>query len=260
MDTIHSTGNPIYKDALKLAGSRRERLRSGRVLLSGDHLVDAAHTAGWTFERLLVREGTALPDAPLRSATASVSVLAPALFDAVEAMPSATGLLAIVQRPEPEALRTDGRCMLLDGIQDPGNVGTILRTAAAAGVDQVWLGTGCADVWSPKVLRAAMGAHFTVPLVERVDGVAAMSAFRGQRLITALDGAADLYDCDLRGSLLLAFGAEGQGVSEAVAALAGLRVKIPMAPGVESLNVGAAAAVCLFEMRRQQLRAARNDA
>lgn len=251
MDLIQSRDNPIFKQALKLAGSRRERLKARATLLSGLHLVEAALEAGWSLHHLLHREGsppTALNHAP----GARSSRLAADLFDTLEQMPSPTPVLAIASVPEPPSLRRDGWCLLLDGVQDPGNVGTLLRTAAAAGVDQAWLGTGCADAWSPKVLRAAMGAHFALPVVERVDPVAAALGFQGTRAITALDGATDLFDCRLDGDLLLVLGAEGQGVSAAVAATASLRIRIPMRAGVESLNVGAAGAVCLFEASRQR--------
>lgn len=256
MDSIQSRHNPVFRQALKLAESRRERLRSGLVLLSGTHLVHSALDAGWSLQRLLLREGrhpagdSGLADVVAR-ARAPVTTLATALFDEVEQLPSPTGVLALGTLPAAPPLRRDGACVLLDGIQDPGNVGTILRTAAAAGIDQAWLAVGCADAWSPKVLRAAMGAHFVIPVIERVDAAAAMEAFTGARAITTLDHAESLFGVDLRGDLLLALGAEGLGVSDAVAARATLRVHIPMQPGVESLNVAAAAAVCLFERRRQ---------
>lgn len=256
MDSIHSRHNPVFRHALKLALSRRERLNSGLVLLSGTHLATSALQAGWTLRRVVLREGLARHgevEQVLARAAAPVTTLAGALFDEIEQMPSPTGLLAIGELPAAPTLRRDGGVVLLDAIQDPGNVGTILRTAAAAGFDQAWLGMGCADAWSPKVLRAAMGAHFAIPVVERVDGPAAMEGFGGQRAITTLERAQSLYQSDLRGDLLLALGAEGRGVSEAVASRATLRLHIPMHAGVESLNVGAAAAVCMFERRRQML-------
>jgi TrmH family RNA methyltransferase len=176
------------------------------------------------------------------------------LFDAIEQLPSSTGIMALVALPESVAPAREGCCLLLDGVQDPGNVGTILRTAAAAGVAQVWLTPGCADVWSPKVVRAGMGAHFLLPLLERIDAPSALAAFQGPLAITTLDATQSIYDTQLSGPLVLALGSEGAGVSEPLAALAGLRLRIPMAAGVESLNVSAAAAVCLFERLRQSLK------
>lgn len=254
MDIIRSRQNPVVKHLVKLAEQRRERLNSQQTLLVGTHLIAAARDAGWPLQRLFVREGSEhRPEvaALLAAKFAPATVLATELFDAIEQLPSTTGLIALMVIPEPPALRTDGCCLLLDGVQDPGNVGSILRTAAAARVDQVWLALGAADAWSPKVLRAAMGAHFVVPVIERVEPVAALDAFAGRCAITTLEQAADLYDTDLRGDLVLAMGAEGGGVSDEVHNRADVRIRIPMHPGMESLNVGAATAVCLYERVRQ---------
>lgn len=254
METIRSSGNPGYRQALKLAGNRRERLKQGCTLLSGVHLVAAARDARWPMQRIMVREGhrdDREVAALLASAECPVIELDAGLFDTLEQMPSPTGVLAVAEVPAPPPIASGGLCVLLEGVQDPGNVGTILRTAAAAGTDQAWLATGCADAWSPRVLRAAMGAHFVMPVIERVDAVAAMGAFRGTRAITALGQAESIHHCNLGGDLLLVLGAEGQGVSPALAELATLRLRIPMRAGIESLNVSAAAAVCLFERSRQ---------
>lgn len=256
MEIIRSRQNPLVKHLLKLVDNRRDRLKSQQTLLIGTHLVKAALDAGWHLERLLVCE--TLETRPeisslLQQASVSCQMLDAELFHAIEQSPSSSGLIALATIPKtPELLHT-GLCLLLENIQDPGNVGTILRTAAAAGVDQVWLTAGCADIWSPKVLRAAMGAHFHLRLVERVDPVAALDGFDGQLCITTLEQATSLYETDLRGSLVVALGAEGPGISSQLAARADKRLHIPMQAGIESLNVAAAAAICLFERRRQLL-------
>ncbi|UXY14299.1 RNA methyltransferase [Chitiniphilus purpureus] len=254
MDTIVSRHNPLFKQLHRLAGQRRERLRERRTLLDGAHLLQSALDAGWLPERVIVTpQGQANHeiDALLQRAQAPVTLLDPALFAELSELPSPTGVLALVSWPQPPAPRRDGLCLLLDGVQDPGNVGTILRTAAAAGVAQVLLSAGCADVWSPKVLRAGMGAHFLLEIIERADLPAFAARFDGPLAVTLLEGAVDLYRARLDGNLALALGAEGQGVSAELAAHATLRLRIPMAPGVESLNVGAAAAICLYERVRQ---------
>lgn len=254
MDIIRSRQNPVVKHLVKLAEQRRERHVSQQTLLVGTHLVAAARAAGWPLQRLFVREGSEQRNevaALLGAQFAPTTVLAAELFDAIEQLPSTTGLLALSGIPEPPVPRTDGCCLLLDGVQDPGNVGSILRTAAAARVDQVWLALGAADAWSPKVLRAAMGAHFVVPVIERVDPRQALAAFTGRVATTTLAQATDLYDADLRGDLVLAVGSEGMGVSQEVLQRADVRLRIPMHAGVESLNVGAATAVCLYERVRQ---------
>ena len=143
--------------------------------------------------------------------------------------------------------------VVLDRVQDPGNLGTILRTTAAAGIGDVLLTEGCAQAWSPRVLRAGMGAHFSLRLREHVDPLALLAGFPGPRLATAPGARArPLYEHDLDRPVAWLFGAEGQGLSPALLAAADARVVIPMAAAIESLNVGAAVAVCLFEQVRQQ--------
>ncbi|KAF0814363.1 putative TrmH family tRNA/rRNA methyltransferase [Andreprevotia sp. IGB-42] len=254
MDQIQSLQNPYYKLAHKLASQRRERLKQGLMLLDGPHLIAAALDAGHALQHILLTPA-AINDgecaALLGRTGASVHVVADNLFAELSELPSPTGILAIAPFPEGAIPLRNGAVLALDGVQDPGNVGSILRTALAAGIDQVWLSAGCADVWSPKVLRAGMGAHFALSVIERADLPELLAPFAGTVAATLLDGAVDLYAADLRGDLALVLGAEGQGVSVEVAGLATLRLKIPMAPAIESLNVGAAAAICLYERVRQ---------
>jgi TrmH family RNA methyltransferase len=146
-------------------------------------------------------------------------------------------------------------CLLLDDVQDPGNVGSMLRSAAAAGIEQVLLSKHCAFAWSPKVLRAGQGAHFYVELHEDVDLAAWARDFReagGAVVAMVATGGTDLYDTPFDAHMALAIGNEGAGISAALAAQATRRVTIPMPGGVESLNAAAAAAVCLFECVRRR--------
>lgn len=149
--------------------------------------------------------------------------------------------------------------MVLENIQDSGNIGTILRSAAAAGVVQIVLSKGCADVWSPKVLRAGMGAHFLLKIHERVDLLAWRESFLGSVLVTALTkkNNVSLYDkqLDLTRSVAWVFGNEGSGVSADMLAQASAAVRIPMLGATESLNVAMAATICLFEQMRERLNA-----
>lgn len=254
MDIIQSAQNALFKEARKLLEQRRERLKTGQTLLDGPHLLASWLDAGRTVQRVLLTEaGFANPEitALVKRANAPVSMLDERLFAEISELPSLSGVLAWVAIPQARALRNAGFCLLLDGVQDPGNVGSMLRTAAAAGVEQVLLSSACADVWSPKTLRAGMGAQAVLDIVERADLPAFVDQFSGRIASTLLDGATDIYRTDLTGNLALVFGAEGSGVSPEMATRAGLRLKIPMAPGIESLNVGAAAAICLYERVRQ---------
>lgn len=254
MEIIRSRQNPLAKQLVKLAENRRERQKSRQTLLIGTHLVEAALQANWPLEKLLVCEGEeGRPEIAelLARRLVPVLMLERALFAEIEQSPSTSGLLALAALPENSSARQDGFCLLLENVQDPGNVGSILRTAAAAGVDQVWLTPGCADVWSPKVLRAGMGAHFLLPVLERVQMREVLSAFSGSIAATTLEDSTSLYASDLKGNLVIALGSEGGGVSDDLLAQATQRLRIPMARTVESLNVAAAAAICLFERLRQ---------
>jgi TrmH family RNA methyltransferase len=255
MNVVQSPSNAVYKTCLKLAKQRRERLKTRQALLDGIHLVQSAISAGWSLGRVLVEEGREQDEA-IQAVVASfrgpVTCLSRALFGTLTELPSSSGILAIVAIPQaPEAAR-HGAILALDGVQDPGNVGTILRTAAAAGVAQVWLGACCADAWSPRVLRAGMGAHFVVPVLERVDLPSALAAHAGETLVTTLAQSQPFYRYRFPSDFVLVMGSEGAGVSPAILAAADQRVRLPMAPGVESLNVAAASAICLYEWVRQR--------
>lgn len=164
------------------------------------------------------------------------------------------------QRDGAPGLDQLGTSLMLDDLQDPGNVGTLLRTAAAAGVAQVFTGPGTAACWSPKVLRAGQGAHFTLRIEESVDLASLLSmqskqVKRTPVLATTLDASAkSLYELDLREDVIWVFGQEGRGVAPELVDLADHKVYIPHDnQAVESLNVASAAAICLFEQRRQRL-------
>lgn len=254
MEIIQSSQNLLFKEVRKLIENRRERLKTGLTVLDGPHLLAAWLDAGKPVQRLLLTPaGRANPEISALAArvVATQSLLDDRLFAELSELPSPSGVMALVATPAGNPPRQDGFCLLLDGVQDPGNVGAILRTAVAAGVEQALLSPGCADVWSPKTLRAGMGAQAVLDIVERVDLPAFAAAFSGKIAVTMLDGATDVFMTDLCGDLAMVFGAEGTGVSPELAALAKVRLKIPMAAGIESLNVGAAAAICLYERVRQ---------
>lgn len=176
-----------------------------------------------------------------------------ALFAALVETETPSGILAVAVKPTPagEPAR-DIDCVLLDGVQDPGNVGALLRTVAAAGVRQALLAPGCADPWAAKTLRAGQGAQFLLDIHEAVDLPAFLGTYAGHGVVTHLDAPTTLWDAPFDGPLAWVFGAEGRGVSAPVAAAATLLLRIPMPGGTESLNVAAAAAICLFERVRRR--------
>lgn len=255
MKLIQSRDNAFFKQLVKLATSGRERRKAGQTLLDGVHLVEAFETHCAPVSQLVVAE-SALAGGEVAEfvGTRDCIVLADALMRDLGLVDTPSGLLAVAAIPTARAavdLAQDA--VLLDGVQDPGNVGTLLRTAAAAGVRQVLLSPGCASAWSPKVLRAGQGAHFVLAIHEDADLSAFMASYRGTTAVTCLDGATPLYEAAWSGPLAWVFGAEGLGVRAALIEAAALRIRIPMPGAVESLNVGAAAAVCLFEALRRRL-------
>lgn len=275
MKFITSRDNPTFKELVKLQESSRQRRIAGLTLLDGIHLVEAYFALGKP-EKLVVSEtGHENPEIRFllekatkathatkgggasREAITIAIVLPDALFREVSTVKTATGLMAVVPIPSPEAIPVQKRGqaesfrVLLEAIQDPGNVGSILRSAAAAGASDVYLSNGCADAWSPKTLRAAMGAHFLVRIHEGANLAEVAGMFRGKVIASILGAKKSLYQMRLTGAVAFVFGNEGAGLSDELLQVAHERITIPMPGGAESLNAAAAAAVCFFERVRQ---------
>lgn len=255
MKRVTSRDNPRFKQLKKLAGSAKERKAAGRTLLDGAHLIGAYREAVGSPE-LLVTNAAAGPESRewLRGIpTETVLELPDALFRDLSPVKTPTGLLALIQIPRTPCSGSADFCVLLEDIQDPGNLGAILRSAAAAGVERAYLSRHCADPWSPKVLRAGMGAHFRLDILGDADLFEVARDFSGTVAATALHAGKSLFDLDLRGPVAFVIGNEGAGLSPDLRNAAGEVVSIPMSGAVESLNAAAAATVCLFERVRQRL-------
>ncbi|KNY10357.1 RNA methyltransferase [Achromobacter piechaudii] len=257
MKHISSRDNPAVKALAKLAGTAGKR--GSPVLLDGVHLCQAwLQHHGAPDQAIFDVERLSQPDiAALAAAVPDAHCLAldSRLMQSLASVESGQGVAFLVTPPSPEMpAEVDENCVLFDRIQDPGNVGTLLRTCAAAGVKRVFLATGTAAAWSAKVLRSGQGAHFALAIHEHIDLTALLPRLRVPLVATALDGARNLYEGRLPARCAWVFGHEGQGVDPVLLDAASHKVCIPhdMA-AVESLNVGAAAAICLFEQRRQVL-------
>jgi len=279
--SIQSRDNAQYKQLKQWASSAQARRKSGMTLLDGIHLCEAwlqhrgmpalcvvAESAlGHPEVAALVAqcESTANSNAKSNSNTNSNSnagaaecVLLPyALFTPLGQVEHGVGILFAVKVPDAVSSghawpTLKNTALVLDSVQDPGNLGTILRTAAAAGVQQIFCGPGTAAAWSPKVLRAGMGAHFVLEITEDVDLAQLIQQASVPVYATQPDAEKTIYTADLRAPSAWLFGHEGQGVSEKLLALATERLAIPQSSQVESLNVAASVAICLFEQRRQQ--------
>ncbi|MGH8849412.1 MAG: TrmH family RNA methyltransferase [Casimicrobiaceae bacterium] len=262
MPRISSSDNPRLKEAARLIASSRERRKSGRCVLEGEHLVDVYARRYGPPETMLVAE-SAVDRVEVRALLARVPpartlVVAESAWAELAQLPAAVAVLAVVTAPVPGVERAADFCLLLESVQDPGNVGSILRSAAAAGVTQVFMSPQCAFAWSPKVLRAGQGAHFHLAIFEGIDLGGWARAYRGRVVAMVAADGESLHEADLIGPVAVAIGNEGSGLSDELVAAARLRVTIPMPGGFESLNAAAAAAIALYECVRQRSRRASN--
>ena len=254
---IISRDNPVFKQLKKFAYNARERRTEGKTLLDGVHLIDSYLDAFGEPDLIIIPEGKSSVEATglIQNLADIPTIMLPTLmFAELTPVASATGILALVKIPQLPVPEQPSFVLMLEDIQDPGNIGSMLRTAAASGVDVVYLSTSCTDAWSPKALRGGQGAQFVLPIVERVDLIKALQEFDGNSYATAMQGES-LYAQNLSAPTAFVIGNEGAGLRKQTMAAATKSITIPMAStelgSVESLNAGAAAAVCLFERMRQ---------
>lgn len=256
MKTITSADNPRFRVLLALLQSSRERRKAGLSLLDGVHLIKAYRDNLGLPEYMAVsRAGLENPEiADLLHGLGAVEIfaLSDALFGRLSSVATPTGIIAAVKTPRARAIPDDpGACVLLEDIQDPGNLGSILRSAAAAGMREVFLSRHSVHSWSPRALRAGMGAHFMLSIFEDVDLAQFIRNYRGRVIATSGNARCSLFSADLTGKIGLLMGNEGNGLSRELLLAAHETIAIPMPGAAESLNVAAAAAVCLFERVRQ---------
>lgn len=247
--------------ALSQLHRRRERDEQGVLLLEGVRSVEAALDAGADVLEVLVTDEAARTDrvaALLARTHAPLHAVGARDLDRIATTENAQGLVAVARQPAPADLGVARRLLALDGVQDPGNVGTLVRTAAWFGLDAVLAGPGSADLFSPKVVRSAMGGLWDVPLA-RTDALgagdlaAALHAWRGAdgRIAGALMDGQDAAAWQPSGRVALVLGSEGHGLSAAVEALLDDPLTLPGSPrrrGAESLNVGVAGGVLMWRL------------
>jgi TrmH family RNA methyltransferase len=252
---ISSRDNPIFKRLKKLAESARARREAQMTLLDGDHLLVAYLSAGGrphTLARAVSFDAGQFEQWIARCPHSKAIVLPDALFAELSPVATPAGMLAEVAWLAPPAIDAMPLAIVLEDIQDPGNLGSMLRTAAAAGATLAVLSRGCHDPWSPKALRGGQGAQFVLPLRTGVDLPSWLGDFEGQSIALALSEESRFYALDLCGPLAFVVGNEGAGLSAQVRQAASVRAQIPMPGPVESLNASAALAVAVFEAVRQR--------
>jgi TrmH family RNA methyltransferase len=259
MKEITSRENARYRAMAKLVASAAERRKSGLTILDGVHLLAAFLDSGRSVHSVVVSrvalERPEIADLAARCSGAPVIAVPEKLFAPLSTVESPTGIIAAVRTPAAREVPRNARLvLLLEDLQDPGNVGTLLRSAAATGAEHVLLSGTCAFAWSPKVLRAAMGAHFALNIVEGADLAAFVTAFSGTSVALAATAQSTIYDLDLRAPAAILVGNEGAGLSPGLLRAATVRGRIPMRAGVESLNAAVAGSLCLFEAVRQRSR------
>lgn len=255
---IESTSNGIFKNTKKLA-THSGRKKSGLFVIEGLRSVKDAIKNGASVEYVVVCEGAEYTEL---FENQKVYMFSKKLFDELKFTVNSQGVLAVVKSPENTVNNLINGCdfnkikkaVYLDAVQDPGNLGTIVRTCDAMGVDALILGEGCADLYNPKVVRSTMASIFNIPVYSDNSKEETFKKFNdaGFKIAgTFLSAEKYIYNTDLKGKCLIVMGNEANGISTEVESMCNLKVKIPMSGNAESLNVATACAMILYEQYRQ---------
>jgi TrmH family RNA methyltransferase len=253
---IISSQNSKIKLVRALAGRPKERREAGAFLAEGVRLVEEALAAGWPFRFVLNTDdlserGTGLLRR-LEEHKVDVEQVDVSLMGSLSDTETSQGILAVLNDSLLPLPDLPDFLLVLDSIRDPGNLGTLLRTADAAGVQAVLLPPNTVDAFSPKVIRAGMGAHFRLPIQSMSWDEIRLYANGVQVYLAEMDGLS-CWEADFKSPLALIIGGEAEGASESARKLATRPVSIPMAGKTESLNAAVAGSVLMFEVRRQRL-------
>jgi TrmH family RNA methyltransferase len=258
---ITSSQNPKVKLIRALAGRPKERRENGAFLAEGVRLVEEAFNAGWNFRFVLYTDGLGPRGQELvKSLTTrgvDVEPVVENLFQSVTETETSQGILAVLALDPPKSLLPPAKLdfiLIPDQIRDPGNLGTLLRTAAAAGVQAVFIPPETTDPFAPKVVRAGMGAHFRLPILpltwdQLQERVAGMSVY-----LSDAEGEKSCWEVDFTRPTALIVGGEADGASKQAREIATEGIRIPMPGHMESLNAGVAGAVLMYEAVRQRSR------
>lgn len=252
---IESKNNTIYKETKKLK-DRRNRNKQKKYLIEGFRLVEEALKANANIETIFYIddiEDKATDIINKYNYNGKVFKLNKNLFLEICETENPQGLLAVVFMNDTNKVLNGEFYLLCDKVQDPGNLGTIIRTAHASGIDGIILTKGTVDIYNDKTIRSTMGSIFYVPIIQDEDlSVVKDLKEKGFSIVaTSLEGKNDFFDEDLTGKIVITVGNEGNGVSNEVYDISDKKVKIPMPGGAESLNVGVATSIILYERVRQ---------
>ena len=258
MNTIQSKDNSILKEVKRLH-KKKFRNETGRFLVEGFRFVEEALISSFNVPYIFVSEGVKdkYIDFNIEKVLQKNSVVyfvKDNIFKDLCETVTPQGILAVVENKKVELEDKEGFYVLIDKLQDPGNVGTIIRTAHASGALGIITTKGTVDVYNDKTLRSTMGSIFNIPVIEDDD----LELMRGLKsmgfklIVSSLDTDNNFYDIDLIGKIIIAVGNEGNGISEEVYALGDEKVKIPMPGGAESLNAAVSASIMMYEAVRQK--------
>ncbi len=260
MREISSKDNKIFRHALSLK-TKKYRDRYGEYLIEGPNLLKEALKEGIETEAIFVRPELTSEEAEILGSSEELErktfTLSEKLFDELKDTETSQGIISVVKKPERKVPENDagGNYVVLDRLQDPGNIGTILRTADAAGYELAVFMKGTADPFGPKVIRSATGSLFRMPVifVEGPEELIELVHSRGKRLIaTAMDADKVYYECDLLGDAAIVIGNEGNGIDPDLLSRADEKISIPMEGNTESLNAAVAAGILMYERIRRQ--------
>lgn len=254
---ITSAQNPRIKLVRALLGRAKERREAGAFVVEGVRLVEEAAHSRWNFQFALYDEsinerGRSLVEL-LKSRGIDVELVSESLMKSLSETETPQGILAILELTNLPTPNSPNFILIPDQIRDPGNLGTLLRTAAAAGVQAVLIPPETTDAFAPKVVRAGMGAHFRLPVLSMTwEEIAQICKSANQQMYLADMEGRSCWETDLRSPLALIVGGEAEGASEEARKLANGQISIPMQGGIESLNAGVAGSVLMFEVVRQR--------
>lgn len=243
---ITSLQNAQVKQWKKLH-NRKNRSNSGEFLVEGFHLIEEAYKSKWVIEQIIIREGVAVPDEYHRL---PIEIVNKAVYQHISQTETPQGISAIIKKKRSLSVMGD-KMLLLDSVQDPGNLGTMIRTADAAGFNSVFLGHGTVDIYNDKVIRATQGSIFHLDIVEGnlVEEILRLKENAYEVFATALDHATNYKKVPLSKKTALVLGNEGAGVQKEILKIADHIVTIPIYGKAESLNVGIAAGILMYHLR-----------
>lgn len=253
---IQSKDNGFIK-SIKKYKEKKYRNIDGKFIVEGIKLIEEAMRAHWNIDYIFFDEREAEKAEILKDACETNTEIIKVSKDIIKILSSTEnpqGILAVVEKKSPEILIQEGFYILIDKVQDPGNMGTIIRSAHGSGAKGIILTKGTVDIYNDKVLRSTMGSMFHIPIFEESKDIVDVLKEKDYRfLVSSLQTDKNFYEENLKGNIVICVGNEGNGVSDEIYKLADIKVKIPMPGGAESLNVSVASSIMMFEIVRQNL-------